>query len=197
MRITRDNLTVTSAACDSGRPTLESILFDRAGTVSADGFRLTFVPYPDGPAAEEDQAVGMILPIAAAEHVAAVASDVSEINVARALGAEAVFEISVRAIEDVSLGAGVRFTIPAVSGPYPNRDKIVPTTFEYEIVLSVDYLRDALAAIDATGGRAARLRMSGARKPVLIEPVAQSRDAPQAYVVVMPIAPYERPVVGR
>lgn len=189
MRITRENLTVTSAAAsDIGRPTLEAILFDRDGTVSADGFRLTFVPYPDGPAAADDRVVGMILPIAAADRIAAVASDISEITVARALGEADLFEIGVRTIEDVGLGAAARFTVPAVVGPYPSREKIVPTTFEHEIVLSVSYLRDALAAIEAMGGHGARLRMNGPRSPVLIDALGGQSTG---YVVVMPIAPYE------
>lgn len=188
MRITRENLTITSAACDTGRPTLEAILFDRDGTVSADGFRLTFVPYPDGPAAEGDQVVGMILPLAAAERIADVASDGSEINVAAALGASNVFEISVRSIEEVSLGAAARFTIPAVEGPYPARDKIVPTTFEHEIAFGVGFLRDALAAVEAMGGDGVRLRITGPSSPVLIEPVGRLRAVEAGpYVVLMPI----------
>lgn len=188
MRITKENLTVTSAGYDLGRPKIESILFDRAGTVSADGFRLTFVPYPDGPASEDDQAVGMILPIAAAARIAMVADDDSTINVARALGEGDVFNISVRGIPDVDLGAAALFTFAAVEGPYPSRDKIVPTTFGHEITLNIEYLRDALAAVERMGAIGARLRMNGIGEPILVDAYGSEwADGARPYVVVMPI----------
>lgn len=194
MRIARQNLTVETAAEDTGRPVIESILFDRDGTISADGFRLTFVPYPDGPAAGDDPVVGMLLPILAARRLASAADDDDQIDVRRASGEPPTFEVAILPPGWTQDGGVGRFVVPArTEGPYPSREKIVPTTSTHEVALQTAYLRSLADVFEGLGCFAVRLRMTESDAPVLVEAYGWEavssgpHDGPAPFVVVMPV----------
>lgn len=198
MRLCRANLVSHSAAAqDSGWPILEAISFDRAGSVSTDGFRLTFVPYPDGEAAADDPAVDLLVPIAALRPLTPLVAKLSVLShIALERVAQNRWRITIRPHGESAETFVAEGPCVVSDKPFPKWGHIASARTHYKVAFSISakFLRQALDQVAPSGTMAVTFRSSGPSKQVAIQAAAHP-DGIQAFVIVMPISTSEAETV--
>ena len=178
-RIDKTNLTCHVAATDDSRPVLHGIHFDQQGSVSADGFRLLMVPYPDGEAPTDLPEGGVTVRLDDALRVAR-----SVPNAIRRRGTTEAPVVALKAADGrVSIAATdgqgtTSLTARAICSTYPNYRAIFPTSepvFAIGVTprLLVSAIEQIAAVMKARGwGHAAvRLEFHGESAPIVVEPM--------------------------
>lgn len=196
MRISKRNLAIDQADDneDTFRPVLATIHFEREGSVSADGIRLAFVPYPE-PCAEDDPAIGTMMPIDIARRAAKVARWRDVIDLERD-GDRFTIVIRQRDYDD-SVPVEVRISgAPSTAGKFPKWRDLVPPDAKAEALVNPEYLIDACKQLHDAGYHSVRLKVPGDEKwPVVVEGSDDHTDGPAPMLLVMrmkQLAPGER-----
>lgn len=189
LKISKRNLAIEIAAGpDSGRPVLESILFEREGSVSADGIRLAHVPYPE-PCAEDDPAIGTPVPIGLARRAAKIARWRDDVRLERD-GDRFAIVVRSRQLEDGKPDGTteVRISGEVGTGPFPKWRNLVPGEKEVlgVVVVSTRYLIEAAEALHRAHCSGVRLTVAPGPKPLMIEGVMHE-GAGEPLLLVMPL----------
>lgn len=192
MRISKRNLAIDQAddGEDNVRPVLATICFDREGSVSADGFRLACVPYPE-PCAEDDPAIGTLIPIDLARRAAKAARWRDEIHLERD-GDNFAIVVRQRLDDGEPQRLEVRLTgeVAKSTVAYPNWRNIVPpeSGVTAELAVNPKFLIAACKLLHEAGYTAVRLRISGEAKPLIVEGVEIGKaNNAGAFLLVMPM----------
>lgn len=192
MRISKRNLAIDQAddSEDCVRPTLATICFEHEGSVSADGIRLALVPYPEA-CAEDDAAIGTLIPIDIARRAAKAARWRDEIHLERD-GDNFAITIRQRLDDGSPERVDVRLTgeVAKPTVAYPNWRNIVPpeSGITAEAAVNPKYLIEACKRLHEAGYTAVRLRLSDQHKPLIVEGVEiGSANNAGAFLLVMPM----------
>ena len=182
IRLSKGNLTAHVTTKDDYRPALTAICFTQEGTVSTDGFRLLFVPYP------KEQKDGAIetLPLSADYHPQVMIPARTLTNIAKALvGKNGEAELSVDAEGKPSIVTeSCSVAVKPIEGAYPRYEQIIPEGEPVaSVAVNVDFLIDVLRKLKRTGTKCVILDVYD--KPC--KPLVIRSYQDDAYAIVMSI----------